>query len=51
MWDVWARRAINRNAVGVNTSFVLGLKELDGDILYLNLGGPFAGALSTSRTP
>ena len=43
MWDVWAQRAFNRNAVGVNTSFVLGLKELDGDILYLNLGGPFAG--------
>jgi len=43
MWDVWARRALNRNAVGVNTSFVLGLKELDGDILYLNLGGVFAG--------
>lgn len=43
MWDVWARRTLNRNAVGVNTSFVLGLKELDGDILYLNLGGPFAG--------
>lgn len=43
MWDVWARRALNRNAVGVNSSFVLGLKELDGDILYLNLGGPFAG--------
>ena len=43
MWDVWARRVLNRNAVGVNTSFVLGLKELDGDILYLNLGAPFAG--------
>lgn len=43
LWDVWARREINRNAAGVNTSFVLGLKELDGDILYLNLGGPFAG--------
>jgi S-DNA-T family DNA segregation ATPase FtsK/SpoIIIE len=43
MWDVWARRELNRNALGVNTSFVLGLKELDGDILYLNLGGPFAG--------
>ncbi|KQW70834.1 cell division protein FtsK [Phenylobacterium sp. Root77] len=43
MWDVWSRREFNRNAVGVNTSFVLGLKELDGDILYLNLGGPFAG--------
>lgn len=43
LWDVWGRRTLNRNAVGVNTSFVLGLKELDGDILYLNLGGPFAG--------
>jgi S-DNA-T family DNA segregation ATPase FtsK/SpoIIIE len=43
LWDVWGRRTLNRNAAGVNTSFVLGLKELDGDILYLNLGGPFAG--------
>ncbi|SEG64585.1 DNA segregation ATPase FtsK/SpoIIIE, S-DNA-T family [Methylobacterium sp. 190mf] len=43
LWDVWARREINRNAAGVNVSFILGLKELDGEILYLNLGGPFAG--------
>jgi S-DNA-T family DNA segregation ATPase FtsK/SpoIIIE len=43
LWDVWAKRALNRNAAGVNTSFVLGLKELDGEILYLNLGGAFAG--------
>jgi S-DNA-T family DNA segregation ATPase FtsK/SpoIIIE len=43
LWDVWGRREINRNSAGVNTSFVLGLKELDGEILYLNLGGPFAG--------
>ncbi|MNR96921.1 DNA translocase SpoIIIE [compost metagenome] len=43
LWDVWARRDINRNAAGLNTSFVLGLRELDGEILYLNLGGPFAG--------
>ena len=43
LWDAWGRRELNRNAAGVNTSFVLGLKELDGDILYLNLGGPFAG--------
>ena len=42
LWDVWGRRELNRNAAGVNTSFILGLKELDGDILYLNLGGPFA---------
>ena len=43
LWDVWARRKINRNAAGLNTSFVLGLRELDGEILYLNLGGPFEG--------
>lgn len=43
LWDVWGRREINRNPAGVNTSFILGLNELDGEILYLNLGGPFAG--------
>jgi S-DNA-T family DNA segregation ATPase FtsK/SpoIIIE len=43
LWDVWARRALNRNVAGVNTSFVLGLKELDGDVLYLNLGSAFGG--------
>ncbi|MBN3868023.1 FtsK/SpoIIIE domain-containing protein [Gluconobacter kondonii] len=43
LWDVWGQRELNRNTAGVNTSFVLGLKELDGDILYLNLGGAFAG--------
>lgn len=43
LWDVWGRRELNRNAAGVNASFVLGLKEMDGEILYLNLGGPFAG--------
>lgn len=43
LWDVWARRQINRNAAGLNTSFVLGLRELDGEILYLNLGGAFLG--------
>ena len=43
LWDLWARRQLNVNAVGVNTSFVLGLKELNGDILYLNLGSAFGG--------
>src|SRR3546814_17863674 len=43
LWDVWARRALNRNPAGMNTSFVLGLKELDGDVLYLNLDGAFGG--------
>ena len=44
LWDVWARRELNRNAAGLNTSFVLGLRELDGDILYLNLGSAFGDA-------
>lgn len=44
LWDVWSRRELNRNAAGVNTSFVLGLRELDGDILYINLGSAFGGA-------
>jgi DNA segregation ATPase FtsK/SpoIIIE, S-DNA-T family len=44
LWDVWARRELNRNAAGLNTSFVVGLRELDGEILYLNLGSPFRGA-------
>ncbi len=44
LWDVWAKRELNKNAAGLNTSFVLGLRELDGDILYLNLGSAFGGA-------
>ena len=44
LWDVWARRGLNRNAAGLNTSFVMGLRELDGEILYLNLGSAFGGA-------
>lgn len=43
MWDLWARRELNVNSTGINTSFVLGLKELDGEILYLNLGTAFGG--------
>ena len=43
LWDVWDRRQLNTNSAGLNTSFVLGLKELDGDILYLNLGSGFGG--------
>jgi S-DNA-T family DNA segregation ATPase FtsK/SpoIIIE len=44
LWQVWARRELNRNSIGLNTSFVLGLRELDGEILYLNLGSAFGGA-------
>ncbi|MDD2273764.1 MAG: FtsK/SpoIIIE domain-containing protein [Desulfuromonadaceae bacterium] len=43
LWDVWAKRQLNRNAAGINTSFVLGLQELNGSILYLNLGSDFCG--------
>ncbi|MYM25505.1 DNA translocase FtsK [Duganella sp. FT135W] len=43
LWDIWATRAINRNSAGINTSFVLGLQEVNGAVLYLNLGGEFGG--------
>ena len=37
------RRELKRNVSGINTSFVLGLQELNGNVLYLNLGGDFGG--------
>lgn len=43
LWDVWAARKVNRNAAGINVSFILGLQELNGSVLYLNLGGDFGG--------
>lgn len=46
LWEIWARRSLNRNAAGINTSFVLGLQEINGSILYLNLGGEFGGLSS-----
>jgi S-DNA-T family DNA segregation ATPase FtsK/SpoIIIE len=46
LWDLWSRRSINRNAAGINTSFVLGLQEINGSLLYLNLGGEFGGLAS-----
>lgn len=46
LWDLWAKRQINRNAAGINTSFVLGLQEINGFVLYLNLGGEFGGLSS-----
>ncbi|RSZ55152.1 DNA translocase FtsK [Massilia atriviolacea] len=46
LWDLWARRVLNRNVAGINTSFVLGLQEINGSILYLNLGSEFAGLSS-----
>jgi S-DNA-T family DNA segregation ATPase FtsK/SpoIIIE len=41
--DLWARRQLSETAPLRNTSFVLGEREDTGEILYLNLGGPFAG--------
>ncbi len=46
LWDLWFRRGINRNAAGINTSFVLGLQEINGSLLYLNLGGEYGGLAS-----
>jgi S-DNA-T family DNA segregation ATPase FtsK/SpoIIIE len=46
LWDLWSRRSLNRNAAGINTSFVLGLQEINGALLYLNLGGEFGGLAS-----
>ncbi len=43
LWDLWARRALNRNAAGINTSVLLGVQEINGALLYLNLGGEFGG--------
>jgi len=39
--EVWARRKLNRNPAGVNLSFAIAVKELDGELLYLNLGSNF----------
>lgn len=43
LWDIWAMRQLNQNIAGINTSFVLGLQELTGNVLYLNLGSDFGG--------
>ncbi|MEG3437734.1 FtsK/SpoIIIE domain-containing protein [Pannus brasiliensis CCIBt3594] len=39
--QVWKQRKINLKS-GVNLSLVIGVKEIDGELLYLNLGGDFA---------
>ncbi|AFC33304.1 cell division protein FtsK/SpoIIIE [Paenibacillus mucilaginosus 3016] len=41
--DVWKVRKVQTNASGLNMSFVIGVKEIDGELLYLNLGGEFEG--------
>lgn len=46
LWELWSRRELNRNVAGINTSFLLGLQEISGALLYLNLGGEFGGLSS-----
>lgn len=40
--EVWAKRRLNVVS-GVNLSLVVGVKEVDGEILYLNLAREFGG--------
>jgi S-DNA-T family DNA segregation ATPase FtsK/SpoIIIE len=46
LWELWSRRDLNRNVAGINTSFLLGLQEINGALLYLNLGTEFGGLSS-----
>jgi len=46
LWEMWSRRELNRNVAGINTSFLLGLQEINGALLYLNLGTEFGGLSS-----
>lgn len=46
LWELWSRRELNRNLAGLNTSFILGLQEINGALLYLNLGSEFGGLSS-----
>lgn len=46
LWELWSRRELNRNVAGINTSFLLGLQEINGALLYLNLGTEFGGLSS-----
>ncbi len=46
LWELWSRRELNRNVAGINTSFLLGVQEINGALLYLNLGAEFGGLSS-----
>lgn len=41
--DSWKKRALNQTLPGMNMNFLIGVKEVDGELLYLNLGSPFEG--------
>ena len=49
LWELWSRRELNRNVAGINTSFLLGLQEINGALLYLNLGSESAVSPRVSR--
>jgi DNA segregation ATPase FtsK/SpoIIIE, S-DNA-T family len=41
--NVWNNRKLKNDVQDTNLNFVMGVKEVDGELLYLNLGGPFGG--------
>jgi S-DNA-T family DNA segregation ATPase FtsK/SpoIIIE len=41
--DLWKRRKVDQIMHGMNMNFLIGVKEVDGELLYLNLGGAFEG--------
>ncbi|MCM3665841.1 FtsK/SpoIIIE domain-containing protein [Mesobacillus subterraneus] len=41
--DLWNRRKVEQILPGMNMNFLIGVKEVDGELLYLNLGGQFEG--------
>lgn len=41
--DLWKRRKLEHIMQGMNMNFLIGVKEVDGELLYLNLGGAFEG--------
>ncbi|MEY8752900.1 FtsK/SpoIIIE domain-containing protein [Alkalicoccobacillus gibsonii] len=41
--NVWNTRNLKSDVKDTNLNFVMGVKEIDGELLYLNLGGPFGG--------
>jgi S-DNA-T family DNA segregation ATPase FtsK/SpoIIIE len=40
--DSWLQRSLNRSDSGMNMSLLVGIKELDGELLYLNVESEFA---------
>ncbi len=41
--NVWNKRKVKNDVTNTNLNFVIGVKEVDGELLYLNLGSPFGG--------